>query len=103
MRFHKQKSLRLNEEIDDLIKNRHVARRGYFDNVLCFIKKNSKKAPHITLFYVNIDSLKNIKNALNLVTQKWRRPAGVMIEMLFTDEHIKERSDQKTRLLQKPF
>ena len=100
---HKQKILRLNEEIDDLIKNRHVARRGCFDNVLCFIKKNSKKAPHITLFYVNIDSLKNIKNALNFVSQKWRRPAGVMIEMLFTDEHIKERSDQKTRLLQKPF
>ena len=41
---HLQKMLRLNEEIDDLIKNRHVARRGYFDNVLCFIKKNSKEA-----------------------------------------------------------
>ena len=35
--------LRLNEEIDDLIANRHVARRGCFDNVLCFIKKNSKE------------------------------------------------------------
>ena len=39
---HQQKSLKLNEEIDDLIKNWHVARRGYFDNVLCFIKKNSE-------------------------------------------------------------
>ena len=38
---HQQKILRLNEEIDDLIKNRHVPRRGYFDNVLYFIKKNS--------------------------------------------------------------
>ena len=38
---HQQKILNLNEEIDDLIKNRHVARRGYFDNVLCFTKKNS--------------------------------------------------------------
>ena len=38
---HQQKILKLNEEIDDLIKNRHVARRGCFDNVLCFIKKNS--------------------------------------------------------------
>ena len=28
------KILRLNEEIDDLIKNRHVPHRGYFDNVL---------------------------------------------------------------------
>ena len=41
---HQQKMLRLNEEIDDLIKNRQVARRGYFENVLCFIKKNSKEA-----------------------------------------------------------
>ena len=33
--------LRLNEEINDLIANRHVACRGCFINVLCFIKKNS--------------------------------------------------------------
>ena len=38
---HQQKTLRLNKEIDNLIANRHVARRGCFDNVLCFIKKNS--------------------------------------------------------------
>ena len=38
---HQQKILKLNEEIDDIIKNRHVARCGYFDNVLCFIKKYS--------------------------------------------------------------
>ena len=41
---HQQKILGLNEEIDGLIKNRHVTRRRYFDNVLCFIKKNSKDA-----------------------------------------------------------
>ena len=41
---HQQKILSLNKEIEDLIKNRQVARRGYFDNVLCFIKKNSKEA-----------------------------------------------------------
>ena len=41
---HQQKILKFNEEIDDLIKNRHVARRGCFDKVLCFIKKNSKEA-----------------------------------------------------------
>ena len=40
---HQQEILRLNEEIDDLIANRHVACRGCFDNVLCFIKKNSKE------------------------------------------------------------
>ena len=33
--------MRLNKEIDDLIANRHVARRGCFGNVLYFIKKNS--------------------------------------------------------------
>ena len=41
---HQQKIWRLNEETNGLIGNRHVARRGYFDNVLCFIKKNSKEA-----------------------------------------------------------
>ena len=41
---HQQKILRFNKEIDDLIRNRHVARRRCFDNVLCFIKKNSKEA-----------------------------------------------------------
>ena len=40
---YQQKILRLNEEIDDLIKNRHVPHRGYFYNVLCFIKKNSRE------------------------------------------------------------
>ena len=64
---HQRKILRLSEEIDDLIKNRLVSRRGYFDNVLCFIKK------------------KNIKNVLNFVTQTWRRLAGVMIQILFID------------------
>ena len=38
---HQQKILRLNKEIDSLIANRHVARRGCFDNVLCFIRNNS--------------------------------------------------------------
>ena len=40
---HQQKILRLNEEINDLIANRHVAHRGCFDNVLCFIKKKSRE------------------------------------------------------------
>ena len=39
-----QKILRFNEEIDDLIKKQARNRRGYFDNVLCFIKKNGKEA-----------------------------------------------------------
>ena len=40
---HPQEILRLNEEIDDLIANRYIARRGCFYNVLCFIKKNSRE------------------------------------------------------------
>ena len=36
--------MRLNEEIDNLMANRHVARGGCIDNVLCFIKKNSEEA-----------------------------------------------------------
>ena len=38
-----QEILRLNEEIDDFIASRHVARHGCFDSVLCFIKKNSRE------------------------------------------------------------
>ena len=37
-----QKILSVNEEINHIIANKHVARRGCFENVLCFIKKNSK-------------------------------------------------------------
>ena len=80
-----QKNLKLNEEIDDLIKNRHVARRKYFDNVLCFIKKIARRTTHITLFNANIDCLKNIRDVLNFVTQTWRRLEGVMTQMLFID------------------
>ena len=40
---HQHKILKRNEEIDDLIKNRHVPHRGYFDNVWCFIKKNTEE------------------------------------------------------------
>ena len=46
---HKHKILKLNKEIDDLLKNRYVARHGSFDNVLCFIKKNSEE---VHLYYV---------------------------------------------------
>ena len=47
---HQQKILRLNKEIDDLIKNRYVAHRVCFDIVLCFIEKNSKEVhPHYVI------------------------------------------------------
>ena len=50
---HQQKILRLNEEINDLIANVHVSRRGRFDNVLCFIKKTVEEFTHTTLFDVS--------------------------------------------------
>ena len=64
---HQQKILRLNKEIDDLIANRHIARRGCFRNVLPSSKRTAKKFTHITLFNVSTDSLKNINNGLNFV------------------------------------
>ena len=43
---HQQKILRLNKEFDDLLANRRVVRRECFDNVLCFIKNNSRVHPY---------------------------------------------------------
>ena len=63
---HQQKILRLNEEIDDLIKNRHAARRGYFDSVLCFIKKNSKEAHPYYVIRCQCRQLEKYKGCLNL-------------------------------------
>ena len=47
-------------------------------------KRTAKNFTHITLFDANIESLKNLKNVLNVVTQACKRPTGVMIQMLFT-------------------
>ena len=63
---HQQKMLRLNEEIDDLIKNRQVARRGYFDNVLCFIKKNSNEAHSHYIIQCQYRQLEKYKKCLKL-------------------------------------
>ena len=64
-----QKILRFNEEIDDLIKKQARNRRGYFDNVLCFIKKNGKEShPHYVIQFQYRQLEKN-KRCLNFVTQ----------------------------------
>ena len=78
---HQQKTLRLNKEIDGLIKNRHVV--DILTTCCVSSKRIARRPTHITFFNVNIDSLKNIKNVLNFVTQTWRSLAGVMIQMLF--------------------
>ena len=82
--------MRLNEEIDDLIKNRHVACRGYFDNVLYTPSKRiAEKFIHTTLFDVRTGCLKNISDGLNFITQTWRLSKcdypNVIIQMPFID------------------
>ena len=63
---HQQKILKLNKEIDDLIKNRHVPRRGYFDNVLCFIKKNSEEVHPYYVIRCQYRQLERYKRWLRL-------------------------------------
>ena len=63
---HQQKILKLNEKIADLIKNRHVARHGYFDNVLCFIKKSSKETHPYYVIRCQCRQLKKYKRCLKL-------------------------------------
>ena len=63
---HQHKTLKLNKEIDDLIKNRHVPRRGYFDNVLCFIKKNSEEVHPYYVIRCQYRQLEKYKKCLKL-------------------------------------
>ena len=63
---HQQKILRLNQKIDDLIKKRHVACLGYIDDVLCFIKKNSKEAYPYYIIRCQYRQLEKYKRCLEL-------------------------------------
>ena len=63
---HQLKISKLNEEIDDLIKNRHVPCRGYFDNVLCFIKKNSEEVHPYYVIRCQYRQLEKYKRCLKL-------------------------------------
>ena len=75
---HQHEILRLNEEINDLIVNRHVA-------TTCFVssKRTAEKFTHTMLFDVRIGSWKDI--SLDFVTQTWRWLTNVTIQMQFTD------------------
>ena len=49
---HQQSIKGKEQETDDLVKNRHVLRRRYFDNVLCFIKNNKEEVhPYYVIRY----------------------------------------------------
>ena len=63
---HQHKILRLNEEINHLIAHRHVARRGCFDNVLCFIKKNSSEVHPYYVIQCQFRQLEKHKRWLKL-------------------------------------
>ena len=64
-----QKILRFNEDIDDLIKKQARNRRGFFDNVLCFIKKNGKEAHPYYVIQCQYIQLEKNQRCLNFVTQ----------------------------------
>ena len=80
-----KRSMRLHEEIDDLIANRHVARHGCFDNVLWFIKKNSEEVRPYYVIRCQYKQLENIIDDLNFITQAWKWLTNVMIQTSFTD------------------
>ena len=63
---HQHKILKLIKEIDDLIKNRHVPRHGYFDNVLYFIKENSKEVHPYYVIRCQYRQLEKYKTCLKL-------------------------------------
>ena len=79
---HQQKILRLNEEMNDLVVNRPMSRRGYFDNELCFIKKNSKNVHPYYVIRCQYRQLEKHKRWLKL-RYSWRWLTNVMNQMLF--------------------
>ena len=63
---HQQKILRRSKEIDDLIKKQTRTRRECFDNVLCFIKKNSKEVHPYYVIRCQYRQLEKYKKCLKL-------------------------------------
>ena len=63
---HQHKILKINKEIDDLIKSRQVPLRGYFVNVLCFIKKKSEKLHPYYVIRCQFRQLEKYKKCLKL-------------------------------------
>ena len=80
---HQQQILRFIEEINKLIANRHVARRGCFDNALCFIKKNSGEVHPYYVIRCQYRQLEIHKRWLRF-RYPCRWPTNVMIQTPFT-------------------
>ena len=91
-----KKILRVNKETDDLTANRHVARRGCFDNVLCFIKKNSEEVHSYYVIRCQYRQLEKHKQWLKLrypkmeVIDKCDGPNAIHLWNRFKREVIKK-------------
>ena len=102
---HRQKILRLNKEIDDLRANRHVAHRGYFDNVLCFIKKNGRQVHPYYVIRCQHRQLEKHKQWLRLcyqgmeVVDKCDDPNAIQPWNRFKREMIKKPNYYKNRFI----
>ena len=83
----RQEILSLNEEVNDLMANRHVTRCGCFDNVLCFMKKNSREVHSYYVIRCQYRQLEKDKRWLRLryPNMEVADECDVMIQMQFTD------------------
>ena len=79
--------LSLNEEVNDLMANRHVTRCGCFDNVLCFMKKNSREVHSYYVIRCQYRQLEKDKRWLRLryPNMEVADECDVMMQMQFTD------------------
>ena len=93
---HQKNILTLNKEIDDFIANRHAAHRGCFDNMLCFIKKNSKEIHSYYIIRCQYKQQEKHKRWLKLhypnmeVADKWNDPNAIHRLNRFKREVIKK-------------
>ena len=83
----RQEILSLNEEVTDLMANRHVTRCGCFDNVLCFMKKNSGEVHSYYVIRCQYRQLEKDKRWLRLryPNMEVADECDVMMQMQFTD------------------
>ena len=83
----RQEILSLNEEVTDLMANRHVTRCGCFDNVLCFMKKNSGEVHSYYVIRCQYRQLEKDKRWVRLryPNMEVAGKCDVMMQMQFTD------------------
>ena len=83
----RQEILSLNEEVTDLMANRHVTRCGCFDNVLCFMKKNSGEVHSYYVIRCQYRQLEKDKRWVRLryPNMEVAGKCDVMMQMQFTN------------------